>query len=218
MSPKRAAADKPLKAQPDITPTLPTQPDAVAAMDDALETVILVDAFDRRIGLAPKLETHQRGWRHRAISVLVANGAGEMLLQRRALGKYHSGGLWTNACCSHPRAGEASEPAASRRLHEEMGFTAPLEPLYVAAYRAAVGAGMIEDEVVHVFGAVYDPERDGPVAPNPSEAMDFAWRPLEAVEQDLGQAPEAFTEWFRIYLAEHRADIRAFLERAGDRG
>ena len=115
-------------------------------MSNHLDDVILVDETDHAIGTQSKLSAHQMGLRHRAISVLISNSKGEILLQRRALGKYHSGGLWTNACCSHPRPGEDVLDAAHRRLSEEMGLTTALSPLFVTEYRAQVG-DLIEHEI-----------------------------------------------------------------------
>ena len=125
-------------------------------MAETSELMILVDEDDREIGIADKLETHRRGALHRAISVIVWDSAGRLLLQKRAAGKYHSGGSWTNACCGHPRPGEDVEAAALRRLEEEMGFTCPLESLGTIRYRAELDHGMIEHELVHMFRGLYD--------------------------------------------------------------
>ncbi len=127
------------------------------------DPVILVDADDVQVGTAGKLDAHQRGLKHRAISVLVRNAKGEFLLQRRSPAKYHSGGLWTNACCSHPLPGESTADAARRRLAQEMGFSCPIDPLFVFQYNTPVPGGLIENEIVHVFGGRYD----GPIKPDP---------------------------------------------------
>lgn len=161
------------------------------------ERVVLVDAQDREIGTADKLEAHRRGLLHRAISVLIRDSEGRLLLQKRHAGKYHSGGLWTNCCCSHPRPGEAPIEAAHRRLREEMGFGCPLEPLGLTSYRAAVGDGLTEHEVVHLFAGTYD----GPVAPNPREADGFAWTDASELTKDLAARPDHYTAWFRHYSA-----------------
>lgn len=176
------------------------------------DRVILVDAADRETGVADKLQAHREGLRHRAISVLIVDGAGRMLLQRRAMGKYHSGGLWTNACCSHPRPGEASLAAAVRRLREEMGFSCPLHPLFVTSYRAAVG-DLIEDEVVHVFGGVYI----GPVAPDPAEVEAIEWRDIAGLVADIATQPQRYSVWFAKYLAEFHAEIGAISQDATTR-
>lgn len=159
------------------------------------EDVVLVDADDRPIGRAEKLDAHRRNLRHRAISVLIFDAAGRMLLQQRSAGKYHSGGLWSNACCSHPRPGEAAAAAASRRLDEEMGVSPALSFAGRTAYEAPVGNGLTENEIVHVFVG----RHDGPVVPNPDEAADFAWLTANEIRADIGLRPERYTAWFRLY-------------------
>lgn len=164
------------------------------------ERVVLVDSEDRPIGTAPKLAAHRDGRLHRAFSVVVRDPAGRFLLQKRHRAKYHSGGLWTNTCCSHPRPGEPVLDAARRRLREEMGIDAELEPLLTTIYRAELDNGLVEHELVHVFGAVYE----GPVRPDPEEAEGFAWVTPEELEADLRARPERYSYWFRLYLREHR--------------
>lgn len=171
------------------------------------DAVILVDAEDIQIGTAEKLDAHRRGLKHRAISVLVRNADGALLLQRRAEGKYHSSGMWANACCSHPLPGEASIDAARRRLKQEMGIDCGLTPLFKTHYRAQVSNGLIEDEVVHVFGGRYD----GPAKPDPAEASEWKWITLEELEEDMRTRPNDHAIWFRHYLAEHRALIAKWL-------
>ena len=165
-------------------------------MIDALETVILVDERDQPIGTAPKLDVHRRGDLHRAFSVIVHNGAGHLLLQKRHPAKYHSGGLWTNACCGHPRPGEATQEAVSRRLAEEMGFSCPLTPLQSLIYRADVGNGLVEHEFVHIFTGCWR----GPVEPAADEVEAYAWPTLATVQADAVDNPERYTAWFRLYL------------------
>jgi isopentenyl-diphosphate delta-isomerase len=172
------------------------------------DPIILVDAHDVPQGVAPKIEVHRRGLKHRAISALVRNRAGEMLLHQRNAVKYHSGGLWTNACCSHPRPGEPTDDAARRRLAEEMGIRCTLKPLFLAQYRAAVSNGYIEDEVVHVFGGTYE----GAVTPDPAEVADWKWISLATLIDDLERHPEHYTIWFRHYLREHIAEIAPWME------
>ena len=171
------------------------------------DPIVLVDADDVPQGVAPKIEVHQRGLKHRAISVLVRNHSGDMLVHRRSAAKYHSGGLWTNACCSHPRPGEAADMAARRRLGEEMGIDIVLAPLFTAHYRAAVSNGYIEDEVVHVFGGVYD----GPVSPDPTEVAEWKWMALRDLAADLAGRPDLYTIWFRHYFAKHHDEIAAWM-------
>jgi isopentenyl-diphosphate delta-isomerase len=171
------------------------------------DTVILVDARDVPQGVASKIDVHRRGLKHRAISVLVRNSAGEMLVHRRNPAKYHSGGLWTNACCSHPRPGEPAADAAARRLAEEMGIRCAVRPLFTAHYRAAVSNGYIEDEVVHAFGGTHD----GPVSPDPAEASEWKWIAPSALADDLVRHEDAYTVWFRHYMRAHADTIAAWL-------
>jgi isopentenyl-diphosphate Delta-isomerase len=173
------------------------------------DPIVLVDAHDVPQGVAPKIEVHRRGLKHRAISVLVRNRAGDMLVHRRHADKYHSGGLWTNACCSHPRPGEPADDAARRRLAEEMGIRCEIEPLFTAHYRAAVSNGYIEDEVVRVFGGTYE----GPISPDPAEVSEWKWLPLAELAGDLARRPERYTIWFRHYFREHHDDIVAWMKR-----
>lgn len=173
------------------------------------DRVILVDADDVQIGTAEKLDAHRRGLKHRAVSVLVRNGAGALLLQRRSLSKYHSGGLWANACCSHPRSGESAAAAARRRLAEEMGFDCPLEPLFTTHYRAAVSNSLIEDEIVHVFGGIHD----GPVKPDPAEASEWKWIRLADIKDNIRKRPDSYAVWFRHYIAAHGGPIADWIAR-----
>ena len=163
--------------------------------DNSADEVILVDERDRPLGTMAKLEAHRRGLRHRAISVIVRDRHNRLLLQRRAAAKYHSGGLWTNTCCSHPRPGEATLEAAHRRLGEEMGFACELTFLFSTHYRADVSGGLIEDEVVHVFGGRFDGTPD----PNPLEVEDWCWKDPAELACDLDENPEKYTVWFREY-------------------
>jgi isopentenyl-diphosphate delta-isomerase len=172
------------------------------------ELIVLVDAEDVPQGVAPKIDVHRQGLMHRAISVLVRNRAGEMLVHRRSAVKYHSGGLWTNACCSHPRPGESTADAARRRLAEEMGIRTELKPLFTTHYRAAVSNGFIEDELVHAFGGTYD----GPVAPDPAEVSEWKWMPLADLTRDLHERPEQYTIWFRHYFREQSNVIVAWMK------
>jgi isopentenyl-diphosphate delta-isomerase len=171
------------------------------------DPVVLVDADDVAIGTAGKLDAHQRGLKHRAISVLVRNADGEFLLQQRSPAKYHSGGLWTNACCSHPLPGESTADAARRRLLQEMGFSCPIEPLFVYQYNEPVPGGLIENELVHVFGG----RHDGPIEPNPDEVGEWKWISFPALTADMASRPGAYTVWFRHYVAKHGDEIAEWL-------
>ncbi len=152
-----------------------------------------------------KLEVHRRGFRHQAVSVFVMRGR-EVLLQRRALSKYHTPGLWANSCCTHPLWNEAPRACALRRLREELGIDG-LDPVPCGRveYRAEVGGGMVEHEVVDLFLAAATGGMT--VVPNPAEVMDIAWVDLQALARDAEQRPERYTPWLRIYLAEHGARI-----------
>lgn len=166
------------------------------------EMVILVDPHDRQIGVEEKMKAHREGKLHRAFSVFVFNENGEMLLQKRAPTKYHSGGLWTNACCSHPRPGETVEQAASRRLQEEMGFTCILKKAFHFIYRAELDQGLIEHEVDHIFIGHYDAAtQSGDFNPNSQEVVDYRWVNVDTLKRDVLTCPEKYTTWFKIALA-----------------
>ena len=152
-----------------------------------------------------KLEVHRRGLRHPAISVFVMDGD-RTLIQRRALTKYHTPGLWANAVCTHPHWGEAMAACARRRLREERGIAGlRLVPRDTVEYRAEVGAGLVEHEVVSLFTATAGP--DLVVAADPAEVMEVRWVGLDALRAEIAVRPEAFTPWLRIYLEEHGGQI-----------
>lgn len=162
------------------------------------EEVVLVDEEDREIGVEEKMRAHLLGLRHRAISVFLFDTAGRILIQQRSLSKYHSPGLWTNACCSHPRPGEDPLSAAMRRLGEELGATCSLTPIGRFAYETEVGQGLRENEMVHLFmGTLTEPTR-----PNPDEIAAVNWPMPPELMEELRRAPERFTGWFRIYAAQ----------------
>jgi isopentenyl-diphosphate delta-isomerase len=186
-------------------------PDAPATSAGEQNDIVLVDTDDVPTGVAAKTDVHRFGLRHRAISIFVRNAAGELLIQRRSEAKYHSGGLWANACCSHPRPGEAALHAAHRRLPEEMGFDCPLAPLFKTHYRAVLDNGYVEDEVVHAFAGAYD----GPVAPDPAEVSEWRWIGFDALTRACRAQPQAYAVWFRHYLDAHGDAIAAWLREAG---
>lgn len=159
-----------------------------------IENVILVNKFDEELGLMEKMEAHEKGLLHRAFSVFVLNDDGHLMLQQRAIDKYHSGGLWTNTCCSHPRKGESNEEAAKRRLMEEMGFECPVEKTLEFIYKAELDKGMTEHEYDHLFIGKYNGE---PVL-NPKEAMAWKWVDINVLANDIDKNPEKYTAWFRI--------------------
>jgi isopentenyl-diphosphate delta-isomerase len=161
-------------------------------MNDETERVILVDADDHEIGTAPKLEAHQSGQLHRAFSVFIRNSSGEILLQRRADGKYHSSGLWTNTCCGHPRPGETTSNAAQRRLAEEMGIAPSLTESGHFLYQADLDRGLIEHEIDHVFTGVFN----GSPVPDSREVSEWKWISVPALRDWVSRDPGAFTAWF----------------------
>jgi isopentenyl-diphosphate delta-isomerase len=166
------------------------------ARDYMNENVILVDERDNPIGVAEKLEAHRTGKLHRAISVFIFNTNGEMLLQKRAKSKYHSGGLWTNTCCSHPRPNESNEVAAHRRLQEEMGFDCPLSEIHAFVYRVDFENGLTEHEYDHVFIGTFD----GSPHPESQEAEDWKWISPATLKKDVAEYPDNYTYWFRLAL------------------
>lgn len=156
--------------------------------------VILVDAEDREIGSMEKMEAHRRGLLHRAFSVFIINNDGEMLLQRRALSKYHSPGLWTNACCSHPSPGENLLDSAIRRLQAEMGFQCPLAVVNSFTYKTEFDNNLTEHEFDHVILGIFD----GEIKPNPTEVAEFKWVSIAELEQDIALNKADYTFWFHI--------------------
>jgi isopentenyl-diphosphate delta-isomerase len=172
-----------------------------------MEQVILVNHLDEEIGYMEKMEAHEKGLLHRAFSVLIFNSNGELLLQQRSLNKYHSPGLWTNTCCSHPRPNEVTLSAALRRMKEEMGLSVPLKEIFHFTYRAELEHGLIEHEIDHVFIGFTD---DHPQL-NSSEAMNFDWQSLTEIKQSLHNKPEKYTAWFQLLLTEHYKEIQQAL-------
>lgn len=160
------------------------------------EKVVLVNKKDEWLGLADKLQAHKDGLLHRAISIFVLNDNGELLMQKRADNKYHSGGLWTNTCCSHPRAKESTIAAAHRRLYEEMGFDCELEPIFDYLYRSDVGDGLTEHEFDHVFIGYHD----GAVNPDASEVSSYEYVSVDSLVADIADNPDNYTTWFKLML------------------
>ncbi len=169
------------------------------------EEVILVDAHDQEQGLMEKMEAHRQGLLHRAFSVFILNEKGELMVQQRAESKYHSGTLWTNTCCSHPRKGETAEEAAHRRLQEEMGFDCPIKKVLEFTYRAELDKGMIEHEYDHLFIGEYN----GEPQLNPEEVMDWKWMRIDALSVDISDHPERYTAWFKIIWKQFEAYVKA---------
>jgi isopentenyl-diphosphate delta-isomerase len=172
----------------------------------ALKMRIMIPAWvDGMLTPVEKLEVHQRGLRHKAISVFILRGT-EVLLQRRALEKYHTPGLWANACCTHPAWEEPSDECAIRRLGEELGVKiTDLDFRETLEYRADVGGGLTEHEVVAVFIAQADSNLR--IAPNPDEVMDFEWVEYADLQKRIADTPDVFTPWLRIYMADFAETI-----------
>ncbi len=161
------------------------------------QQVVLVDENDRQIGLENKLAAHQNGAKlHRAFSVFVFNSRGETMLQQRAMGKYHTPGKWTNACCSHPYPKEGVLEAAHRRLKDEMGFDCEMNEAFSFVYKADVGNGLTEHEYDHVIFGRYD----GEPSLNKEEAMAYRWVSLPKLKKEIQENPGSFTPWLRIAI------------------
>lgn len=154
--------------------------------------VILVNEKDEATGTMEKMEAHLKGVLHRAFSVFIINDAGEMLLQQRAFTKYHSAGLWTNACCSHPYPGESTIAAAERRLMEELGVGCRLQEVFSFTYRTEFDNGLIEHEYDHVLLGNYN----GNITPDSTEVNDFRFFPIDTIRQLMKETPLQFTSWF----------------------
>lgn len=170
----------------------------------AEEEVLLVNDQDEALGTMGKLQAHREGVLHRAFSVFLFDEDGRLLLQRRASSKYHSAGLWTNTCCSHPRPDEDVTVAARRRLREEMGIEAELEPRFSFLYRASFENGLHEHELDHVFFGRWS----GTPTPDPAEAADWRYANLDTIEMEMRQHPENFTIWLRACWDQVREHIQ----------
>jgi len=163
-----------------------------------MEYVVLVTEKDMQTGIMEKLEAHQKGLLHRAISVFIYNSNGEMLLQKRAAAKYHSANLWTNTCCTHPRQGETVAGAAARRLSEEMGMKCDLTEITSFIYKAQLENNLVEHEFDHVFVGVTD---DLPM-PDPAEVADWKYLHKKDLIRYIQEQPEQYTEWFKICIRD----------------
>jgi isopentenyl-diphosphate delta-isomerase len=162
------------------------------------EFVILVDDNDLPAGKLEKMEAHRKGLLHRAFSIFIFNDRGELMLQQRAISKYHSPGLWTNTCCSHPRIDEDTQAAAHRRLKEEMGFDCDLQEIFSFTYKADVGNGLTEHEFDHVLVGVYN----HPPRINRNEVENWKNMAMADIKKDMLDKPEDYTIWFRIAFVE----------------
>lgn len=170
-----------------------------------VEKVILVDESDNALGLMEKMEAHEKGLLHRAFSVFILDDNGDLLLQQRAKSKYHSGGLWTNTCCSHPRDEEKTIDAAHRRLMEEMGFDCEIEKMFDFIYKAELDQGLTEHELDHLFVGYYN----GEPRINLEEVEDWKKMSLNEVEEDIKNQPQYYTEWFKIIFDRFLREVRS---------
>lgn len=168
------------------------------------DQVVLVNEHDVEIGLMPKLEAHQKGVLHRAFSVFIFNSKGEMLLQQRAFGKYHSEGLWSNTCCSHPLPDESAHHGAVRRLQEEMGIHADLRFLFSFQYRVNLENGLTENELDHVYWGISDARPEI----NTAEVNNFRYMKIQDIKAGMAAHPDQYTEWFKICLADVEDKIK----------
>lgn len=170
----------------------------------AQEKVILVNEKDEQIGLMEKIEAHEKALLHRAFSVFVFNDRNELMIQQRALTKYHSPGLWTNTCCSHQREGESNIAAGKRRLMEEMGFSTELKDTISFIYKAPFDNGLTEHEFDHILVGKYE---EAP-QPNPDEVASWKWVDLEELKKDMSANPGIYTEWFKIIFDKYYSHIQ----------
>ncbi|MES2558498.1 MAG: isopentenyl-diphosphate Delta-isomerase [Bacteroidota bacterium] len=163
------------------------------------EYVVLVDADNNEIGIMEKQEAHEKAVLHRAFSLFIFNTKGELILQQRAHNKYHSGGLWTNTCCSHPRARETTLAAAHRRLSEEMGFDCELSERFSFVYQTPFDNGLSEHELDFVYTGTFDsiPQI------NSLEVAAYRWITLDNLIKEVQEHPGHFTSWFQIILKEY---------------
>ncbi len=175
-----------------------------------MEEMVLVDENDNEVGTGEKMQVHGEGTLHRAFSIFVFNSEGKLLIHQRNKNKYHSGGLWTNTCCSHPRPGESLEDAVNRRLKEEMGFTTDLRKVFSFIYKVKFDNGLFEHELDNVFIGRFD----GDPHPDPDEVDDWKWVDLKELTKDIEENPDRYTYWFKeaigrvIEYVEKNSDIR----------
>lgn len=163
-----------------------------------MEQVVLVNDADNQVGTMEKMEAHRKGMLHRAVSVLVFNTNGDMLLQKRARNKYHSAGLWTNTACTHPKPNEDVEESGKRRLQEEMGLNLEIDFQYKFQYRVELDNKLIENELDYVFFGISD---EKPII-NPDEVEDYIYMNIEDLKKTIAERPTNFTLWFQIIFKE----------------
>jgi isopentenyl-diphosphate delta-isomerase len=174
------------------------------------EQLILVDERNRATGFAGKTAVHREGLLHRAFSIFIVDGRGRIVVQQRSAKKYHSGGLWANSCCGHPRPGERTVSAARRRLDEELGLRSALSFGFFARYQAELGNGMHENEFVYVyFGRLRSEPK-----PHPDEIADIAHLSCDDISARISREPDVFAAWFKHYFRNHGADIARLAQAA----
>lgn len=171
------------------------------------EYIIAVDKLDKEIGSIGKMEAHHKGVLHRAFSILIFNSKNQILLQKRSEKKYHSPGLWTNTCCSHPRYGENIKNAIYRRLNEEMGFTCELTEIFSFMYKVELEDNLFENEYDHVFIGTYD----GEVVTNKDEVDDYKWININEVKSDIINNPQLYTYWFKYLLNRAENELYKYM-------
>ena len=171
------------------------------------KNVILVNSENQKIGLMPKLEAHIRGILHRAFSVLIFNKKGELLIQQRALNKYHTPGLWSNTCCSHQIDGETNIEAGKRRLFEEMGFEVELFNFDSFIYNAYFENGLIEYEFDHILVGIFE----GTPLINKNEVNDFKWITFDKLQKEIYSSPQNYTVWFRIIFEKYKLSLKKWI-------
>ena len=165
--------------------------------------VILVDEKDNPLGTMEKIEAHEKARLHRAFSVFIYNSKNELMLQQRALTKYHTPGLWTNTCCSHQKLEESNIEAGKRRLQEEMGFFTELKETISFIYKAPFENGLTEHEFDYILVGEYENDPQ----PNPDEVHDWKWMSLDDIENDINKNPSLYTEWFKIIFEKHKSEM-----------
>jgi len=169
-----------------------------------MSEVTLVDENDNEVGTGNKIKTHQEGKLHRAFSIFVFNSKGQLLIQKRAKSKYHSGSLWSNTCCSHPKPRESLKKAVHRRLKEEMGFDCELEEIFSFIYKTKLDNNLFEHEYDHVFIGNFDNEP----TPNPKEVDEWKWVDLEVLKKDILENPENYSYWLKLSIDKVISHLR----------
>jgi isopentenyl-diphosphate Delta-isomerase len=208
--PLRGAGERLRRSRNSVSLQMTMRPHRPPTAPGPNDELILVDDRNRAVGTARKQSVHEAGLLHRAFSIFLVDPDGQLLLQQRHPAKYHSGGLWSNSCCGHPRPGERTLRAARRRLAEELGADAPLRLQFLARYCATFANGLTENELVHVyFGVLPDV-----VEPNPVEVISTARIDLNALRGEIRRSPEKYSYWLKHYLSTHLAAVQSGVQDA----